>query len=37
MKKFLAKISNFYSIDEINMLNLNEKLEIIKQKKENIK
>ena len=37
-EEILAKISKFYSIDEINMLNLNEKLEIIKQKKnENIK
>ena len=32
-EEILAKISKFYSIDEINMLNLNEKLEIIKQKK----
>ena len=37
-EEILAKISKFYSIDEINMLNLNDKLEIIKQKKnENIK
>ncbi len=36
-EEILDKISKFYSIDEINMLNLNEKLEIIKQKKnENI-
>ena len=32
-EEILAKISKFYSIDEINMLNLNDKLEIIKQKK----
>ena len=32
-EELLDKISKFYSIDEINMLNLNEKLEIIKQKK----
>ena len=32
-EEILAKISKFYSKDEINMLNLNKKLEIIKQKK----
>ncbi len=32
-EEILDKISKFYSIDEINMLNINEKLEIIKQKK----